>query len=314
MIKAYKLVGDKVLVGSLDDLKKQAIVWLDCYNPTPKELEQISKNAKIPIDELKSHKSAKERPKTFEYENFSLVVFAAPQVERETQPAILTIFIADNKNVITITTKKVSAIERVRANMNRTPKAYFESPTRFLRLLLENVVDDYFDFFDIFQGEADKLESIIFKKPDGAAVKRVFNLKKSLLYYHKRLVANREVISAIEKAYLTRIPKKELHEFREIYNDLVQLIDTGETLRDILTGIIEIYMSSVSNNMNHIIKKLTVVASYILIPTLIASIYGMNFKNMPEIFWKYGYLFAMGLMVFSVVLMYIYFRKEKCLE
>ena len=314
MFTIHKAKGDKIIAGELNDFQKKNVVWAECQNPSLIDLEKISEASNIPIAELKSHRSSSERPKTYEYENFSLVVFAAPQVEKEKRPAAVALFIVDNKNIITITTRKIAALEKVKANMAQTPKKYFESSTRFLRLLLENIVDDYFGFFDSFQEEADKLENFIFKKPDDSAVKRVFVLKKTLLYYHKRLVANREVISAIEKSYLSRVPKKELHEFRDIYNDLVQLIDTEETLRDILTGIIEIYMSSVSNNMNQVIKKLTLVASYIMIPTLIASIYGMNFKNMPELLWKYGYAFAMGLMVISVIFMYIYFKKGKCLD
>jgi len=87
------------------------------------------------------------------------------------------------------------------------------------------------------------------------------------------------------------------------------------TYRDILTGTLDIYLSSISNNLNQVMKTLTIVASFVLIPTLISGIYGMNFSNaspynMPELFWKYGYFFALGLMLASMILTYVFFRKK----
>jgi magnesium transporter len=133
---------------------------------------------------------------------------------------------------------------------------------------------------------------------------------------HKALTANREVVVNIEKGYLSRIDKEEEAKYKFIYNDIVQLIDMNETYRDVLTGALEIYLTTISNNLNHTVKRLTAWGSLILIPTLIASIYGMNFHdtaspfNMPELQWKYGYFFALGLMALSTILLYFYFRKK----
>ena len=131
----------------------------------------------------------------------------------------------------------------------------------------------------------------------------------------KALAANREVISSIEKEYVSNIDKKNIKRFRTLYNDVTQLIDTEGTYRDILTGILDVYLSSVSNNLNKVMKTLTIGASFILIPTLIASIYGMNFNtaspyNMPELLWNYGYFFALGSMVLSVSITYIFFKRK----
>jgi magnesium transporter len=99
-----------------------------------------------------------------------------------------------------------------------------------------------------------------------------------------------------------------------LYDDVTQLIDTEATYRDILTGTLDIYLSSVSNNLNQVMKTLTIVASFVLIPTLISGIYGMNFQFMPEIHTelgkKFGYYFALGLMAFSVIFTYLFFRKK----
>ena len=124
------------------------------------------------------------------------------------------------------------------------------------------------------------------------------------------MTADREVISNIERGMAKFINKNNVAKYRPLYDDIIQLIDMETTYREILTGTLDIYMSSVSNNMNVIVKKITAYGSLILVPTLIAGVYGMNFSNMPELDWKYGYYFALCLMLFSIIGLYIYFEKK----
>ena len=161
----------------------------------------------------------------------------------------------------------------------------------------------------------DVIEDKVIEKPDKTTVKSIFTIKKTLIYFHKALTANREVISAIEKEYVANIDKKNIKRFRALYNDVTQLIDTEGTYRDILTGTLDVYLSSVSNNLGQVMKTLTVISAFVLIPTLISGIYGMNFNNasqynMPELYWQYGYFFALGLMLISMIVAYVFFRKK----
>ena len=100
-----------------------------------------------------------------------------------------------------------------------------------------------------------------------------------------------------------------------MYNDVTQLIDTEGTYRDILTGTLDVYLSSVSNNLGQVMKTLTVISAFVLIPTLITGIYGMNFSkasqyNMPELYWQYGYFFALGLMLISMIVAFVFFKRK----
>ena len=145
--------------------------------------------------------------------------------------------------------------------------------------------------------------------PTKKLAEKVFTVKKELIRINKSASANREMVGCIEKEYITQIPKKHMKEFRDVYNDCVQVREIGETYRDIVTGILDVYLSSVSTNLNITIKKITSYEALILIPTLISGIYGMNFQFMQEIGWQYGYGFALGLMALSVIVLYIYFKK-----
>ena len=106
------------------------------------------------------------------------------------------------------------------------------------------------------------------------------------------------------------IDKKTVVYLKDVYDDVIHLIDNNERLRTSLSSVIEIHLSNLSNNTNEIMKTLTIIASFAMVPTLIASIYGMNFRFMPEIPWLWGYPFALGLMAVSVFGMYAWFKKK----
>jgi magnesium transporter len=176
---------------------------------------------------------------------------------------------------------------------------------------LDEILNIYFEVLDDIENRIDQIEDKVVKTPKIDIVEKIFETKKTLIYFTKTMGANREVSASVEKEYLSEIDKKRARQFRTLYNDTVQLVDMSSTYRDILTGTLDTYLSSISNNLNKIMKTLTVGASFILIPTLIASIYGMNFRAMPELYWKYGYIFSFGLMILSVSATYIFFKKKK---
>ncbi|HLD03026.1 MAG TPA: CorA family divalent cation transporter, partial [Candidatus Nanoarchaeia archaeon] len=192
---------------------------------------------------------------------------------------------------------------------------YERGMSYFTYRLLDETFNRYFAIMDFIEEKIDKIEDRVIERPDKVTAQDIFSMKKTLIFFHKALTTNRDVVTSIEKEYISQIDKKNIKRFRTLYNDVTQLIDMVGTQRDIMTGTLDLYVSSVSKNLNETIKTLTVIASFVLIPTLIASIYGMNFDtsspwNMPELAWEYGYVFSLGLMVASMVIIYIYFRKK----
>ena len=314
MITIYWRPKGEVIQGKIEALRSKKTVWVDCFNPTKKELENISQLVGVPASEFNEHVVDYERPTTVEDETYSLIVFGAPVLNKGVgEGTTIAIFICKNQNIITIRTEEIEGLSKFKEEiLGKSPK-YVDSSTKIVQMMLASIIDSYFEHLELFQESADKIESTAFENPQKKVIHDTFKIRKAMLLFHKTLVANREVLLAVEKKHLRRMNKKDLAEFRDMKDDVMQLIDTADTLRSVLTGVLDIYNSSVSNQMNHVIKKLTVVASYVLIPTLIASIYGMNFRNMPELFWEWGYPFSLALMVFSVLAVYFYFRKSKML-
>jgi len=310
MIRTYRKVRKEVKKGSVEDAASSSLVWVDAYNINKKEWDQLSKVTEIPISDLKDYYNESEHPTTFSFENYSLIVFKAVN-EDMTVP--ISLYISKNKTVISLHQKVIPAIHRFTKRVEDQNTTAFTSPTRFVFELIDEIIKDYFSTLDRIEDRISTLEQKIFKRHNRDEVKEIFKIKKSLIYLHKALIANRDVISGIEKQYVKELSSRELKLFRDQYNDIVQLIDMEETYREILTGVLDTYLTASSHNLNKVMKTLTVITAFVMIPTLISGIYGMNFNAMPEIQWKYGYLFALGLMALSVIGMYVFFRKKEWL-
>lgn len=313
MIKILDYSNGKVKVGKIEDLRRSITTWVDCFNPTKEEIEKISKYSKIPIDVIDEN-LGDVRLRLDEAANHSLLVYSSPLPNKLIVSSIA-MFISKNRNLITFRKEKINAIETVNELLKKKKDHILRSPSELVYIIIENINKDFFLKMEEIEENIDKIENKVFQVPDKESAREIFKIKKNLIYLHKALIANREVISGIEKQYLIKFTKAESYRFRTLYHDVFQLIDEEETFRDITTGVLDLYMTSVSNNLNIVIKKLTAMASFVLIPTLVASIYGMNFQrtsalNMPELYWDYGYFFALGLMILSVIIMFIYFKKK----
>ncbi len=318
MLKVYKHAKRGVVEGTIKDLGNKAICWADFLKPSKEDLKKISEITNISDYDLKEALDEEKRPKVLDFDKYSLITFKAPFLEHEEthiSTASIAVFISKNKNnLITLRTKEIASVERLKQILFKKNNLLQQGTSFLLYRLLDEVLNSYFHIFDTLEDRIDKIEDDVLEKHDRATVEQIFSTKKTLIFFHKALNANREVISSIEKEYVKEIDKKNIKRFRSLYEDITQLIDTEATYRDIMTGTLDIYLSSVSHNLNQTIKTLTVMASFILVPTLISGIYGMNFVFMPEIHTplgqKYGYYFALGLMAFSILVMYIYFRKK----
>jgi magnesium transporter len=312
MITITKFTRGSVEKGTVNDIKPKRNLWIDLVEPTHEELIIISDKTKIPIHTLKVGLDVDERPRLVPSDKFSLIIFKSPFFEdHEITTASFGIIITKDF-IITVKAMEVEALNKIYQLSTGQKKELFHKGTDyFLFEILNNSLIEYFNLLDKIEEEIDNIETQVIKNPKRKLITDIFNMKKTLIYFHKALTANREVISNIEKGYAREISKKNLQLFRQLYYDIAELIDIEGTYREVLTGTLEVHLSASSNNLNEVIKKLTVYATFILVPTLITGIYGMNFKIMPEIAWQYGYVFALGLMVVSVVILYLFFKKEK---
>ncbi|MEA2036175.1 MAG: magnesium/cobalt transporter CorA [Nanoarchaeota archaeon] len=315
MIEVVEYKKNRAVQGDLKRMLSPKIFsWVDVFEPTKAELQKISSITKIPMEDLDIILDEEERAKIVEIEGpFSLLIFGAPDFEKdEITTAPIFIYVSKKKNcVMTIRLKETRSISKIKEKIGRTKNLFNKGVSHFVYKVVEQILGTFFFVLEDIENRVDKIEDEVVKSPSMDIVERIFETKKTLIYFMKAIAANREVISSVERGNVTDIDRKIAKEFVTMHNDTDQLVDMSSTFRDLLTGTLDTYLSSASMNLNQVMKTLTVGASFILVPTLIASIYGMNFQGMPELYWKYGYLFALSLMVLSVLGMYLFFKKKK---
>ncbi|MEA3343288.1 MAG: magnesium/cobalt transporter CorA [archaeon] len=193
-----------------------------------------------------------------------------------------------------------------------------KTPDFVLYKILESVFGNYYHVLESVDSKTDRFESESLKKPKQSTLTHILDLKKKLVKMHKILLSEREIVLSLSRGNVNLIRQRTAVFMRDTYDDVVALIDMEETYREALSGNIEIYMSSVNNSMNEIMKTLTIIASFTFVPALIAGFYGMNIEGMPfqELVYNgydYAYLFVLGLMCIAVGYLYVVFKKREWL-
>lgn len=177
--------------------------------------------------------------------------------------------------------------------------------------LMDIVVDQYFLVLEALGDQIEILEDSIITNPTREKARALYRLKNSILILRKAIWPIREVVNQLVKVPDKIIAPATQVYFRDLYDHTVQAIEGIETFREILSNMLDIYLSSLTNRMNEIMKVLTVIATIFIPVTFIASIFGMNFKYMPELQWKWGYPAVLGLMFCVIAGMIYYFKRKK---
>ncbi len=182
-----------------------------------------------------------------------------------------------------------------------------------LYALLDAIVDHYFIVLEPLGDQTEELEERLVSSPGPDALRIIHGLRRELVYLRKSIWPLREALSALQRTESKLMRKTTVVFLRDLYDHSIQVIDTVEAFRDTVSGMLDIYLSSVSNRMNEVMKVLTIIATIFIPLTFIAGIYGMNFAFMPELRWPWAYFAVLGLMAAVAVAMVIYFRRKRWL-
>lgn len=179
--------------------------------------------------------------------------------------------------------------------------------------LMDVVVDNYFLVLEKVADSIEALEEEVMRAPSQRSLAEIYRLKRELLFIHKAIWPLREVVSSMLRRESSLVKEQTRIYLRDVYDHTVQVIETLETLRDMLSGMLDIYLSTVSNRLNAIMKVLTIITTIFMPLTFIAGLYGMNFKYMPELASPWGYPAVLLLMAAVTVGMLVFFRRKKWL-
>ncbi len=179
--------------------------------------------------------------------------------------------------------------------------------------LLDAIVDHYFVILEKFGDKIESIETELIGDPTQETVQRIYQLKREMIFLHNAVWPLREVVSALSKHESSLIKESTAPYLRDVYDHVIHIIDSVDIYREMLSSMLDMYLSSVSNRLNEVMKVLTVISLIFMPITFIAGVYGMNFKYMPELEWHWGYPAALLAMFAISLLMAFYFKRKKWL-
>ncbi|MBN2215044.1 MAG: magnesium/cobalt transporter CorA [Bacteroidales bacterium] len=180
-------------------------------------------------------------------------------------------------------------------------------------LLMDNLVDNYYLVFDKLYERLEKIDIKLIETPGNNYINEIHQIKNDLVLVRKSLFPLEKAVGVIIKDEFDLIDDEDEIFFKDVNDHIIQLVQTHDSYRDFITSLIEINSSNMNNVLNRTMKILTVIATIFIPLTFVAGIYGMNFKNMPELSWRYGYFMVLGLMFLIAIGMFFYMKRKKFL-
>lgn len=294
---------------------KPTVTWINIDGVHEvKIIEELGKNYNFHPLILEDIVDTDQRPKIKDFGDYIFIILKMHYYDKENNEIkIEQVSLIFGKNYVISFQEREGDVfdsirERIRNNIGRIRKARADY---LIYALMDAIIDNYFTILEKLGEETEDLEAKVIKNPVPANLQIIYRLKSELIFLRKSVWPLREVISILEKGESALIDKSTNIYLRDIYGHTIQVMDTVETLRDVISGTLEVYLSSVSNRMNEIMKVLTIIATIFIPLTFIVGIYGMNFQYMPELKWVWSYpVVLLGMLIIGIIMVF-YFRRKK---
>ena len=287
-------------------------VWIGLHDPSPELLRQIQEEFGLHDLAVEDAQLAHQRPKLEQYGD-SIFVVLRPAILAPDQERIElgeTHLFVGPRYIVSIRHGDTPGYAAVRTRCESTPALLAKGPGFVLYAVMDFIVDHYFPVLDTLGEQLESLEDEIFSETfDRSTVQRIYDLKRNLVEVKRAVSPLVDVCNRLIRFDMPLIPEDTRPYFRDVYDHAIRINEHVDTLRELLTGALEAHLSLTAVAQNDAMKKLAGWAAMIGLPTMVAGVYGMNFKFMPELEWRYGYPGVMAGM--AVVCGFLYYRFKR---
>jgi len=289
-----------------------AAAWVDLVDPDPELLRTVA-------DELGLHRIALEdierrymRPKLERFSSYVVLEVQAIEIgEGGLRVEELTIVLGHGYLVSVRTPGMVDqVVEAARQRVDRAVAPGVETARLIAYCLIDEVVDGYFPVLESFDGRVESIEDGLLAGSGSESLQAALAIRRDMLLVRRVTNPMREVLASAVRVQDELFGVERGAELRDLYDHVLRVHEELELQRDLLTGLMDAYQSSAAQRLNDVILTLSAWAAILIVPTLIASIYGMNFQHMPELDWRLGYAYALALMAGSAAGLYWLFRRR----
>jgi magnesium transporter len=290
-------------------------LWLDIVDPDDDDIRLLREDFHFHPLAIEDATHRHQRPKVDSYEHYYFVVFYCMGIDGDDgriSASPLYLFIGQHY-LVTVHRGPIDQVQETLRRWRDPGSPLKDDVGALIYALLDAIVDDYFPVMDQVAERVEDLEEQIFSNFDEAALQSIFRLKKDLLNVRRVVTPERDVLNVMLRRGIPVFSQDDVTYLQDVYDHIVRITDTLDTYRDLLSSSLDSFLSVQSNRLNQVVKVLTVTSIVLMSVTLVAGIYGMNFDNMPELHWRYGYVWALGLMAAISVGLVALFRRIKWL-
>ncbi len=299
----------------IDSVNEKGVTWINIDGVHDVDLvSDLGKAFNIHPLVLEDIVNTGQRPKFDDFEDYIFVVLKMLYKEHKSHDitAEQVSLIVGKNFVISFQEQEGDVFENVRERIRKAKGRIRKMRSDYLAYsLIDAVVDNYFVILESIGEKIEDMEKKLVKKADPKILQNIYGVKRDIIFFRKFVWPLREAINALARGDAALVDQTTVIYLRDVYEHTIQVIDTIETSRDMISGMLDMYLSSLSNRMNEVMKVLTIFAAIFIPLTFIAGIYGMNFKYMPELEWHWGYFSVLGFMAVVAGVLIIFFKKKK---
>jgi len=295
---------------------KNSMLWVDITQPEDTDIDLMTNVFDLHPLTIEDCIMPNARPKVEKFDNYLFLNTFALEAHLDEEEEIKTVeldFCLGKNFLLTVHADKMNSVTAIQGKVEKESPLMDKGADFLLCTVIDTMVDNYFPIINMFDDRVDDISDELFQNPNQETLNKIYNLKNEIMLLRRTVGPQTDTVNMIIRGSFSFIDESNITYFRNVYDNLVRLGDTVGNSRDIITSALETYNSVVSNRLNETMKTLTVIATIVMPLTLIASVYGMNFKYMPELNSKFGYPIVMGLMVALSAGMLYYFKRKKWL-
>lgn len=295
-------------------LTTYAVTWINVAGLHDVDIiEQVGERFRLHPLVMEDILNTTQRPKAEDLDDYLFIVFRALEFDEKTSDihSEQVSLILGSNFLISFQEQGTNLFEAIRERIRAGRGRLRKSGSDYLAYsLLDAIVDNYFVILEKLGEQIELLEEELVTQPTPDTLKVIHKLKIHMIFMRKSVWPLREVINRLLDGESRLIEQSTIPYLRDVYDHTIHAIDTMETSRDIISGMLDIYLSSVSYRLNEIMKVLTILATIFIPLTFLSGWYGMNFKTMPELEWRYGYVMVICIAISIVVTMLTYFKRK----
>lgn len=302
---------------TFDFRSSDSVTWININGlHYTEDIDKIGKHYSLHPLNLEDIANISQRPKIDEYNDYLFVVLKMLHYDNKYKVKSEQVsFILGKNYVLTFQEAEGDVFETVRDRLrNSKGKIRSLGSDYLLYALMDAITDHYYVIIETMGDKIETLEDQLFLGISKQEItQQIQNLKREVLKVRRAIYPLREIINKIEKTHSGLIQDKTLHYFRDVYDHVIQISENIEIFREMIWGLMDMYMTAISNKMNEVMKVLTIISTIFIPLSFIVGVYGMNFDTMPELHFKHGYLIVWIVMIILFVGMLYYFRRKKWL-